>query len=113
MWIVESPTSSGNPPTELDSALTAVDKPVEQIFFKEEAGLKVDARSKQRFLMSINSQSNSNVAGLKCSGCNMLTIHTNLIVTMYEHSATITDENKLRHQKRIVGCTNCGKISTK
>ena len=111
MLIVESPTSSVNPPTESASAETAAE--TEKIEFKEEAGLKVDSRSKQRFLMSVNSQSNSNVTGLKCSACQMLTSHVGLIVTRYDHSAAITDENKLRHQKRIVGCTNCGKISTK
>lgn len=105
---MESPTSSVSPPTESDSAETVGAKPE----FKEEAGLRVSVEAKQRFLMSLDPSFQNNKVALKCPGCNLLTAHVTLIVTMYAHSDHITDE-KAKFSKRIVGCQHCGKISTK
>lgn len=103
MKVVESPTSSNASLTEPSSAKVAEDKPE----LKQEDGLNVDKRSRQWFLMGVGVVEQHKTA-LKCSGCQMLTCHS--IVTIYMHSES-HDVEKV--ERRIVGCQNCGKISTK
>lgn len=99
---MEPPTSSASTPTEPSSVKTAEAKPE----FKEEDGLKVDKRSKQQFLMSVGLIENHATA-MKCSGCQMLTSHSLVEVTMYRYG--LPD----KATKRLVGCQNCGKLSSK
>ena len=104
---MESPTSSENPPTEPASAETVEAK--EPVKYKEEDGIRVDERASQRFLMSFD---HPGKMGLKCGNCHMVTSHAGIVVTMYEYKDSATEE-KVRVSKRVVGCQNCGKISTK
>jgi len=111
----ENPTSSVNPPIESNSVETVAEtnETPEKIEFKIEGGLKVDKRSKANWLLSIDPQFQNNKTAVKCSGCQMLTSHVVLMVHMYFYTEAITEDKPQATEKRIVGCQNCGKISSK
>jgi len=113
----ESPTSSVSPPTESNSVETAevtkVEYKNEKFEYKIEGGLKVDARSKAQWLMSVDPQFQNNKTAVKCSSCQMLTIHVSLMVSMYFYTDSVTADKPLPVERRIVGCAQCGKISCK
>jgi len=77
---------------------------------KVEEGFVVDKDSRQRFLMSPLSASLK--TAFKCSGCQLLTVHVGSELTMFD--ALEVDGVKLdKIVRRVYGCTNCGKFSTK
>lgn len=99
--------SSDAPPTELNSVETAEAKPET----KEEEGFTVDKRSKQTYMLVIDSEVLR--AAFKCSSCQMVTVHIGQQITMYDATKPVVLDEKARIQKRVYGCSNCGKITTK
>lgn len=75
--------------------------------YKEEDGLTVDKESKQIFLMAVTSPQQHYVAQ-KCIKCEMVTSHSMIELSMYDYNNEINSTIK-----RVIGCQNCSKISTK
>lgn len=105
---MELPTSSNDSPTPSNSAPTAEVKPQE---YKEKDGLYVDKKSKQIYLMTASVPA-QHFTALKCPNCQMVTSHSMTEITMYTTDPKFNDTN-FKQKRRVIGCQNCGKISTK
>jgi hypothetical protein len=107
--LVESHTSSNVTPIEPSSAETAEAKEL-----KEEGEFTVSKSSRQIFLMAGGNDMAVRTA-FKCSGCQLLTLHIGKELVMYDALGELPDKPNVLPEvrKRILGCTNCGKFSTK
>jgi len=102
--------SSKDTPTEPSSAQTVE----ENKELKVEGEFKVSKESRQIYLMAGGHAQEVSTAS-KCSSCQLLTVHVGREIVMYDALGTLPNKPNVMPEvrKRIMGCTICGKISTK
>lgn len=85
-------------------------KHVKVVTINDDQEARVDEESQLRFVFGDPTVIND--MALKCSGCQMVTVHQ--AIGWGGLSTDLYDEDERKPvSKRIVGCTNCGKIATK
>ena len=88
-----------------DTASDGTIRHVKVVRINDDEEARVDEESQLRWY-ALDPKPINDIA-IKCSGCQMVTVHHAYTISMVNHS----EAQKV--DKRIVTCTNCGKISTK